>query len=340
MPAANRVYAESSADLGLAELEAVLSAGGHRFSDLRLESLAGIRYIRFSTDAPDQRQLKTIGRLSVAYALFEHRDGGALAPVALPPSDVYDTDLLTIARYVGKTNEYFTKLLVNLTAAVAGVIDTSAQRSPTVLDPLAGRGTTLNQAAVYGWHGVGVEIDAKDCEAYATFITTWLKNKRLPHKARQDALRVDNTKVPRTTVEFAVNRSTFDAGTRQRSVMVNGDTRHLDRYVKPHSVDCIVTDLPYGVRHRSHRSAAQRERSPDTLVEQALGAWMGVLRPRGAVGVAWNTRLTPRKTMVTLFEGAGLEVLDDSPYTRFEHRVDQSIVRDLLIARRPAVSSV
>jgi len=30
----------------------------------------------------------------------------------------------------------------------------------------------------------------------------------------------------------------------------------------------------------------------------------------------------------------GLEVLDDPPYDGFAHRVDQAIVRDLVVARR------
>jgi hypothetical protein len=33
--------------------------------------------------------------------------------------------------------------------------------------------------------------------------------------------------------------------------------------------------------------------------------------------------------------GAGLEPLDSGPYRHFEHRVDQAIRRDILVARRP-----
>jgi hypothetical protein len=32
---------------------------------------------------------------------------------------------------------------------------------------------------------------------------------------------------------------------------------------------------------------------------------------------------------------AGLEPLDGPPYLSFRHRVDQAIVRDILIARKP-----
>ena len=54
----------------------------------------------------------------------------------------------------------------------------------TVLDPLCGRGTTLNQALMYGYDAAGVELDGKDVEAYAAFLQTWLKRKRIKHTGR------------------------------------------------------------------------------------------------------------------------------------------------------------
>ncbi|HUR77153.1 MAG TPA: hypothetical protein VMZ22_04335 [Acidimicrobiales bacterium] len=295
LPAANRVYAEASADLGTAELESTLHVTAS------LQTIAGVRYIEFGAENPD---LAAIARLSVAYALFR-RENGVLHPVPLPRVNVYDDDLLTIPRYTGKTNEYFTKLLMNLTVSARGVV--------TVLDPMAGRGTTLNQAVMFGWHAVGVEIDKKDCDAYRSFFTTWLKNKRLAHKARNEKARF--------RVEFAVDRARLDRGEGQTALMINGDSRHVDTYLKKHSVDAIVSDLPYNVRHRGE--------SPQALVEQSLSAWRRVLRPSGAIGVSFNTRVTRRDELAAVFAAAGFEIRDDR---RFEHRVDQAITRDLLVA--------
>jgi hypothetical protein len=60
-----------------------------------------------------------------------------------------------------------------------------------------------------------------------------------------------------------------------------------------------------------------------------------VLRPGGALGVAWNTAVTDRAHMAAVVTEAGLTVPDDEPYRGFEHRVDQAIVRDVLVARKP-----
>ncbi|MDP1792617.1 MAG: hypothetical protein Q8K63_00660 [Acidimicrobiales bacterium] len=276
------------------------------------ERIAGADYLNFDADNLD---LAAVARLSVLFALFERR-GDALVPVELPAVDRYDDDLLTIPRYTGKTNEQFTKLLLNVTVPDGGPV--------TVLDPMAGRGTTLHQAVMYGWDAVGVEIDKKDCEAYRTFFATWLKNKRLPHKAKLEK--------HRWSVEFAADRPALDAGHGRTAVMINGDSRGLDAYVKKNSVDAIVTDLPYGVRHGSE--GERRDRSPLGLLDASLDSWTRVVRPGGAIGVAFNTFTCPRVDLIGLFESYELEVFDQGAYRQLEHRVDQSINRDVVVSRR------
>jgi hypothetical protein len=63
--------------------------------------------------------------------------------------------------------------------------------------------------------------------------------------------------------------------------------------------------------------------------------WAEVLRPGGAIGIAWNTLVARREDAVAILARAGLEPLTQPPYLSFRHRVDQAIVRDILIARKP-----
>ncbi len=65
---------------------------------------------------------------------------------------------------------------------------------------------------------------------------------------------------------------------------------------------------------------------------------MKALRPGGALGISWNTRVARREDAAGALADAGLEVLDSAPYRAFRHRVDQAITRDILVARKPALT--
>ena len=58
-----------------------------------------------------------------------------------------------------------------------------------------------------------------------------------------------------------------------------------------------------------------------------MPGWVGLLRPGGALGVSWNTRVAGRDELAALLTAAGLEVLQSAPYLALRHRVDQAIVR-------------
>jgi hypothetical protein len=51
--------------------------------------------------------------------------------------------------------------------------------------------------------------------------------------------------------------------------------------------------------------------------------------------VAWNVNVARRDDVADVLAAAGLHPVDSDPYRDFEHRVDQAIVRDILVARRP-----
>src|ERR1700759_461053 len=350
LPSHNRVYADAAPSMARAEL-AVLSAalpGGVIEDGSVGETLiGGVPYVTFQSDGLSERDTALLANLSSLYALFEVTGATGselLRPVPLRRLDRFDDDLLTILKYAGKTNEQFTKLLLNVTLAssafASGVLPPQSRRL-AVLDPLCGRGTMLNQALMYGFDAYGMDIDRRDVEAYAVFIQRWLKDKRLKHQADFSPVRRDRQVVARRlTAEFAATKDEYKAGDVQRLEVVEADTTQVAEFFRKASADLVVADLPYGIQHGSHAGGERKAlaRNPLELLRAAAPAWAKTLRPGGALGISWNTLVARREDAAGALAAAGLEVLDSAPYHAFRHRVDQAITRDILIARLPGDS--
>jgi hypothetical protein len=180
-----------------------------------------------------------------------------------------------------------------------------------------------------GYDAVGVEVERRDVEAYSAFLTTWLRRKRVKHRIGLNPLRRDGVRVA-DLLEVTVGRDD-----RQTVELFAADTLATAELLQRRRVDVVVTDAPYGIAHGSRGTRGDRNRSPAELLEVALPVWVSVLRPGGAVGIAWNTHGLSRHDLAGLCAGVGLEVCDDRPYRGFAHRVDAGIHRDLLVARRP-----
>jgi SAM-dependent methyltransferase len=333
-PSANRVYARTASALTVAEVgvlaETVLPG---RLADPRIEEIAGIGYVTFAGDLDDAARAQ-VANVSTALALFE-REGDLLRPVVLRRLDCLDDDLLTILKYQGKTNELFTKLLLNVTVLASGSAGRMLSDRLHVLDPLCGRGTTLNQALMYGWHAAGVDVDERDVEAYAAFLPRWLKDKRLKHTAGTSRLRRDGRTLGRRfDAELAVDKAAWAAGDTMTVSVAQADTLETPTIFRSGSVDVVVTDAPYGVQHGS-RSGGALHRSPLDLLAAAVPGWATVLRPGGAIGIAVNVRTSPRADTCALLADSGLEPVDTPAYRGFEHRVDQAIERDIVVATKP-----
>ena len=342
LPSANRVYADASTALTVAELQAFgRSVLGGRIAGACATTIGGVPYVTFAADRLDARDAALLANLSSVYALFriedERSDGGqVLRPVELRPLDRFDDDLITIQKYQGKTNEQFTKLLLNVTLLASAFAQEMLDRKFAVLDPLCGRGTTLNQALMYGFDAAGIDLDAKDFDAYAAFIQTWLKRKRVKHHAEQGPLRLGGRLTGRRLrISLAAEKDDYKAGLTQRLDVVNADTARAAEFFKPETFDLVVTDAPYGVQHGSRTAAKGLARSPVDLLAAAAPAWAGLLRSGGACGIAWNTLVARRDVAAGILADAGLDPVDSGPYLGFRHRVDQAIVRDILVARKP-----
>jgi hypothetical protein len=331
-PSSNRVYAGQAPAVTAAEAEVLVSAahpGGFRGAEPT--AIAGVAYLGVRLDADVDPGV--LGALASTYAVFA-REGDLLRPVEVPSGRLLDDDLLTIPKYPGKTNEQLTHTLLNVTLAAVDRAGLPTGRRLTVLDPLAGRGTTLSWALTLGHDGVGVEVEQREVEAYAAFLTTWLRRKRVKHRIGMTTLRRSGQRLGEV-LEARVGRDDP-----QSLDVYAADTLATADLLQRRRVDVVVTDAPYGVAHGSRTGGAaakgrvDRDRNPGALLAAGIPVWVSVLRAGGALGIAWNTHGLDRVDLAAICTDAGLEVLEGGPYERFAHRVDAGIHRDLLVARK------
>lgn len=338
-PAANRVYAESSRELLRAELDVFASnALSTPITGVGERRIGGVDYLGFTTSRPlCDTDVAYLSNLSAVYALFELA-GELLRPLPMTPVGVFDSDLLTIQKYQGKTNELFTKLLLNVTVVASRTPESLLHGGAHLLDPLCGRGTTLNQAMMYGFDATGVEADDKDFDAYCQFIKTWLRNKHIKHTANTIAIRRNKAQLGRRIdIEYGHTKQHYKAGDVRSVSYLNCDSLRTGELLRRNSADFIVTDVPYGVQHSSQRpETSTSSRDPVDLLTAALPGWLHALRPGGTVGLSFNTNVAGRSDMTKVLTDAGLEIVTGPGFDSFTHRVDQAIVRDILVARLPA----
>ncbi len=333
---ANQVYREAAFALARAELGMLartVPAGSLTVAER--SAIGGVDYLLVDSERPlAGHQLAVLSNLSSLHALFEVEPDGRLRPITLVPRQVLDGDLVTIQRYVGKTNEAFTHLLVNVALGASGDAFARLLRGERVrlLDPACGRGTSLNRAALYGMDAFGIDIDRRGVEAYDGFFTTWLQDKRLKHAVERATLRKGRASpAHRTTITYGPGK---DRSEHRVVDVVHDDTVSARDHVKERSMDLLVCDLPYGVQHGA-TAASELDRGPDRLLEQALPVWFDLLRPGAAAALAWNRRTLARPRLVELVTGAGFRVAEPDD-DAFVHRVDRAITRDVLVAVRPA----
>ena len=289
-------------------------------------------YLALATECLDEHACAALGRLSGCYATF-HREHDRLRPIEIIRPDLFDDDLVTIPKYPGKTNEQFTRLLINVTLA--------SMRRPSsgpisILDPLCGRGTVLSTAMMLGCNAAGVEVEAKAVEAYAAYLRSYLRRKRLKHNLEVNPVRREGKIIgKRLEAEVIPNG-------RERPIALtvfSGDTRQSGGAVRKAQVRgsgsrCSVRGGSWQPDRRRW-CRRKRDRSAAGLISEALPVWTMQLKPGGALGLSFNAIGLRRERLLDLVAAAGLEPLDSGPYRDFEHRVDSSIRRDIVVALKP-----
>lgn len=268
--------------------------------------------------------LPRLGATSEGYEYFARLgdiQGPLLRPIEPNFTPFVPLEMAEVRRYKGKTNELFTRVLLNM-AIFAGAYREQFTGRLRVLDPLVGGGTTLFLALAAGYDAFGIEQNRQDVETTEVFIRQYLSSEHVSYKELDERGRK------------AGRRYQFAVGPKKEPrylVLIHGETaqaaQHMQEVPGGPRVHAVVGDLPYGIQHFGEI---------ESLLKQALPTWERLLLPGATLALAWNATHIERGNMVQFVEShTQLRVLNDPPYTQMEHTVDRVIKkRDVIIAIR------
>jgi hypothetical protein len=327
-PQRSTQYANMTETLAAPELLA--SPVGPAITQVEPTSLAGQDYLLAAFDdektqifLPDALNvLSRLGATSEIYEYFE-QIGEVKGPFLRPLSPQFvpfvPVEMAEVRRYKGKTNEVFTRVLLNI-AIFAGAYAEQLTGRLRILDPLAGGGTTLFLALADGYDAFGIEHERQDIETTTVFIRQYLKSEGIPFKELDERGRRAGRRY-----QFEIGHK----GATRMLVLAHGDTSQAHLHMQevpggPH-MHAIVGDLPYGIQHFGEISG---------LLSKALPAWEDLLLPGGTLALAWNATRIERDAMIELVEQrTHMHVRNDPPYTQLAHTVDRVIKRrDIVVA--------
>ena len=263
------------------------------------------------------KQIDVLLKLSWVQALFyvqQLGDEHLLKPEIQNAQFKQSEALVWGSKYRGKTHELITQLALNLTLATSE----HQQKKATLLDPMAGRGTSLLWAARYGIDAYGIELDPMAAEHFERDVKRQTKLHRIKHSIEQSASKKGKRKGLGRYIEF----KWADSSTR----LSIGDTRQADRYVASKRFTHLVTDLPYGVQFKGSKEA----RCPLVTVATAAKNWYRLMYPGASGAIIFNALQPKRSDLEQALTEAGFECL---PFT-IPHRMSESIKRDILLIKK------
>lgn len=337
-PGHNWVYFEESKKLSVSELNVVLAKMSTQCFDVMQETIADIFYITFSSETHlSAEDMALLSRLSFVYAIYECRtvEGQKLLlPLPKNSFQFMNTNLSSILKYKGKTNEIFTRMMLNLAVFSS---DFSNCTDIRLLDPICGKGTTLFEGLIAGYNVYGIEIGPKVVNETWHYFKKYLETAKYKHEAKIEKINTANKSTNAVRYKCRLAKSKEDMKKYSRHFeIIAGNSFYANQYYKKNSFHLIVGDLPYGVQHGNVTNERQSSltRNPNELLKSCLPVWRDLLIPGGSVALSWNTFVLPRDEMKRTLENAGLFVLNEGKWLEFEHRVDQSIKRDIIVAKK------
>ena len=321
-PGVNAVFFEASERLSLAELSLCLSKLQTCCGEPSATTLAGARWYAFDAENPlPEEDIAKLSKLSSLYALFQ-TEGTLLSPVAPKIFRPFPESLSAILKYTGKTNALFTRLLLHIAELSLPYTPKAPVR---MLDPVAGKGTTLYEALMRGWNAAGIEIVRSAAHEAAVYFQKYLETEKWKHKAQKEKMHGAAS----FRFQFARDKLALKDSPGEW-ILIAGDAKLADHFFGKAAFDIIAGDLPYGVSH-GNVAGGRLLRSPSELLMDCLPVWRAVLKPRGVLALSYNCLSFPREEMCSLLSQNAFDVRQEPPYDCFIHRVDASIRRDIAV---------
>lgn len=325
-PHSNGRYQASVIPLALAETELLLGKAGIQAKPEMLEE-QGLQWIGFECDGLDERGIGELARSAHIYLASECRDGGMLMPVRSAETPYMGDDLPYVLKYKGKTNETFTKFIVNLALCASSF---SGDEPLKLLDPMCGRGTTLFEAVNRGWNVMGVDVLANDVDEGAKFFKKYLEYHRIKHAVSKKSMTAKGKEAAVVQIfEYACDAAKFKAGDTRTLRVTSMDSGRLHTLGVKKEFHLLATDLPYGVQHGP---GGQRGKSLQQMVRDVLPAWRDALLPGGAMALSFNVNTLKLDFVQETMAEAGLKVIVGGAYDGLAHWVEQAITRDVAVA--------
>lgn len=327
-PHANGRYQASAIPLALAETELLLKKAG-RETKAEVREEQGLSWICFECEPLDENGARELARSAHVYMTAEAHEGGMLRPLVSSEAAWLGDDLPYVLKYKGKTNETFTKFLVNLALCASSF---EGHERLKLLDPMCGRGTTLFEAVNRGWNAMGVDVLMNDVDEGAKFFKKYLEYHRFKHTVSKKSMTVKGKEAAVVQVfEYAKDAAQFKAGDTRTLRTACMDSGKLTALGVKKEFHLLAADLPYGVQHAP---GGQKGKSLQQMVRDVLPAWREALVPGGAMALSFNVNTLKLEFVREAMKDAGLKVMTGAGYDGLAHWVEQAITRDVAVAVR------
>jgi hypothetical protein len=276
-------------------------------NSVELSHAGGLDFMEVCLDESD---IDGVARLSFVQGIFNAEHPIGLIPLSPRPGFILPAALVDGWKYQGKTNERITQLAIHL-----GLRFCDTGKPPaTLLDPMAGKGTTLLTGLRFGLNCTGVEQDFSALGALEGHLKKQTHLHRLKHSLSKGSIGRKSKGNKGKFVSCELSGHALK--------LVCGDTREVPELLAHQRFDVIVCDLPYGVQF----TGSSRRTALETIQASSAG-WVRSLQTGGTMVLLFNTYQPSRKDLADIFLSLNCRVHDFT----IPHRMSESIVRDVLV---------